>query len=122
MVRQALRFAIVGAIATAVHYAILIVLVELADVAPVIATTIGYGVGIVVSFTLNRRYTFAVPDAPAARFVKFALLYAIGAFLNGLVMSALMGAGAPYLLAQIGATALVLIWNFAGARYLVFRT
>lgn len=121
VVRQGLRFAIVGVIATTVHYAILIGLVEALNATPLVATTLGYCVGIVVSFALNRRYTFAAQNNVASRFVKFVVLYASGAVLNGAVMSALMQAGAFYLVAQIGATALVLIWNFAGARYVVFR-
>ena len=122
LVRQAGRFAIVGAIATAAHYAILIALVEIGHVEPVVATTFGYGVGIVVSYTLNRRFTFGETTAPvASSFAKFALLYGVGAVLNGAIMGGLIGLGAPYLLAQVVATGIVLFWNFLGARYIVFR-
>lgn len=122
LVRQAGRFAAVGAIATATHYLILIALVELGHVQPVLATTIGYGVGIVVSYALNRRFTFTETSAPvASSFAKYVLLYGVGAFLNGAIMAAVIGLGAPYLLAQVVATALVLFWNFLGARYIVFR-
>lgn len=122
LVRQIARFAIVGVIATAVHYAVLIALVEIGHVRPVIATTIGYGVGIVVSYALNRRFTFQASGAPvASSFAKFVVLYGVGAFLNGAIVAALIAQGAPYLLAQVAATALVLFWNFLGARYIVFR-
>jgi len=122
IVRQALKFAVVGAIATAVHYAILIALVEVLHMAPTLATTIGYGVGIVVSYTLNRRFTFGVRNAPvAASFAKFVLLYGVGAVLNGAIVATLVGAGLWYLWAQVIATGLVLSWNFLGARYVVFR-
>lgn len=122
IVRQVLTFAAVGALATLVHYAILVVLVEFGHATPVIATTVGYCVGIVVSYTLNRRYTFDARHAPlATTFLKFLLLYGIGALLNGAIVAALVGAGLWYLLAQIVATGLVLIWNFLGARFLVFR-
>lgn len=118
---QIARFAAVGIAATATHYAILIALVEGAGARPVLATTIGYAFGIVVSYALNRRFTFK-SDAPiAASFAKFALLYGIGALLNGAIMAALIGQGAWYLLAQIVATGLVLIWNFLGARFVAFR-
>lgn len=122
VVRQIGRFAIVGIIATAVHYAIMVALVETGRVAPVIATTIGYGFGIVVSYALNRRFTFAAQGTPVAKsFAKFVVLYGVGAVLNGAIVGGLIALGAYYLLAQVIATGLVLIWNFLGARYVVFR-
>jgi putative flippase GtrA len=121
IVRQVVRFAAVGVLATGSHYVVLIALVELAHMRPVIATTIGYCVGIVVSYSLNRRFTF-VTDAPVvSSFVKFAVLYGIGMALNAVIMGGLIAWGAPYLLAQVAATAIVLFWNFLGARYIVFR-
>lgn len=121
IVRQVVRFAAVGVLATGSHYVVLIALVELAHVRPVIATTIGYCVGTVVSYALNRRFTF-VTDAPVvSSFVKFAVLYGIGMALNAAIMGALIAWSAPYLLAQVVATAIVLFWNFLGARYIVFR-
>ncbi|MGH6949406.1 MAG: GtrA family protein [Vitreimonas sp.] len=122
LVRQVGRFAVVGVIATATHYAILIALVEIGHVGPVVATTCGYVVGIVVSYALNRRFTFSETTAPvASSFAKFVLLYGVGAVLNGGIMGGLIEFGAPYLLAQVAATGLVLFWNFLGARYIVFR-
>ena len=122
LVRQVGRFAIVGAIATAVHYAILIALVEFGHINPVLATTLGYVVGIVVSYALNRRFTFSETTAPVvSSFAKFVLLYGVGAVLNGAIVGGLIGLGALYLLAQVAATGLVLFWNFFGARYIVFR-
>jgi putative flippase GtrA len=122
LVRQVGRFAVVGVIATAAHYAILIALVEIGHVEPVLATTLGYVVGISVSYALNRRFTFSDTTAPvASSFAKFALLYGVGGVLNGAIMGGLISLGAPYLLAQVVATGLVLIWNFLGARFLVFR-
>lgn len=114
-------FTIVGGFATAVHYAILAALVELAGFRPLVATTIGYGVGVMVSYVLNRRYTFAAADAVATSLARYIALYVVGAVLNGAVMAGLMHYGAPYLAAQLGATSLVLVWNFAGARLFVFR-
>lgn len=122
VVRQIGRFAVVGAIATAVHYAIMIALVEIGHVTPVLATTIGYGVGIIVSYTLNRRFTFEARGTPVAKsFAKFVVLYGVGALLNGAIVGGLIAVGVYYLVAQVIATGLVLIWNFLGARYVVFR-
>ncbi len=120
LARQLLSFAAVGLAATAAHYVVLVTLVELIGMGPIPATTCGYAVGITVSYVLNRRYTFAARGG-LRQFAKFATLYLVGAVLNGAVMSGLMKVGIWYLWAQIGATALVMSWNFLGARYLVFR-
>lgn len=120
LVRQVVRFAAVGALATLVHYAILVALVEGARLQPVTSTTIGFLAGLALSYTLNRRYTFESDVAHGATLVKYIALYGVGMLLNGAIVAALIGAGVIYILAQIVATGIVLVWNFAGARWLVF--
>ena len=120
--RQVLRFAVVGVIATATHYSILTALVEIRHVNKIVATTIGYAIGTIVSYVLNRRFTFDARGTPVVKsFAKFAVLYGVGAFLNGAIFGALVHAGLFYLFAQVIATGIVLFWNFLGARYIVFR-
>lgn len=116
-----LLFGMVGALATGVHFTILIALVEFVGFAPLLATSVGYAVGVVVSYALNRRFTFSADDPVAKSFPRYVALYMAGALLNGAVMAGLTQSGAPYLLAQIGATALVLVWNFAGSSVFVFQ-
>ena len=119
--QQFLRFAMVGAVATAVHYAILIALHEFAHVDLLPATSIGFVVGAVVSYTLNRRYTFESQQHFGRGLAMFIAVGCVGLFLNGLIVSLLTQAGLIYILAQMIATGLVLIWNFGAARLVVFR-
>lgn len=121
LARQLVRFVAVGAVATVVHYTILIALVELGGAAPVLSTTAGYAAGTVVSYILNRRYTFKSNAPHLASFPKFVALNAVGMLLNGAIVAALISFGVWYLLAQVIATGLVLIWNFLGARFFAFR-
>lgn len=116
-----LRFAGVGAVATATHYALLIALKELGGVDVVTATICGYALGAVVSYNLNRRFTFATQPAYGRGLAKFALVVGIGAVVNAAIVALLTSQGLYYLLAQMIATGLVLIWNFIGARMIVFR-
>jgi putative flippase GtrA len=53
-----MTFGMVGAIGTLVHYTILIVLVETWAIHPGAATTLGFGLGALVNYLLNHRYTF----------------------------------------------------------------
>lgn len=119
--RQFLRFAAIGAVATAVHYAILIALVEGAGMDLLPSTSIGFIAGAVVSYTLNRRYTFETSQSFGRGLAMFIAVGFVGLGLNGLIVSLLARAGLLYILAQMIATGLVLIWNFAAARLVVFR-
>lgn len=119
IVRQFLQFATVGVFATAIHYGVLIGLVELAGFAPVVATSFGFVCASATSYTINRATTF---KARASRgFVLFVALGAVGLVLNALIMGGLNHAGLPYILAQVFATAVVLLWNFGSARFIVFK-
>jgi putative flippase GtrA len=121
VVRDFLRFAAVGVVATAVHYAVLIGLTELAGVHPVIGTACGALTGGVVSYTLNRLYTFTARPAYMRGLAKFIIVISIGAALNAGIVAFFMWVGLWYLVAQFIATAIVLIWNFAVSRVVVFR-
>ena len=121
IVGQAVRFALVGGVATAVHYAILLTLVEGAHAAALLGTSIGFIAGVMVSFFLNRRFTFTQQSSLLSSFSKYALVYAIGFVLNAAILQALIGVGWYYFAAQVAATLIVLCWNFLGARFVAFR-
>lgn len=120
-VRQFLIFAIVGACATAVQYSVLTALVELAHVAKVPASVFAYLCGAVTSYLLNRRFTFKSTADAKKTFPKFMAVNLIGLLLNTAIFFTLVQMGVHYLLAQCVATALVLIWNYAGARFFAFK-
>jgi putative flippase GtrA len=121
VVRDFLRFAMVGALATAVHYSVLLAMTELGGANPVIATICGFFVGAVVSYVLNRRYTFANKPAFSRGLAKFLLVIGIGAVINAGIVAAFVESGIHYMTGQVIATGIVLIWNFGAARIFVFR-
>jgi putative flippase GtrA len=115
-----LRYAGVGGLATVAHWALLALLVERAGIAPWLASGCGAVLGAQVAFVGNRRYTFghAGPLWPAWwRFMGTALL---GAGVGMAVVAAGVALGLHYLLAQAGATALVLLLTFAVNRVWAF--
>lgn len=109
-----MRFALVGAAATAIQYALLVLLVRGFGMAPTPASALGFSSSAIVNYLLNYRFTFRSdrPHAPAA--AKFGALAGAGLLINTAIMHALTSAGVEYLLAQAFATAVVLCWNFAG--------
>ena len=122
MFRQFVKFAGVGAIGTAAHYATLVLLVQTQWAGPVIASSAGAVVGAVVNYLLNYHYTFASNRRHREAFWRFFTIAAVGFLLNGLLMALLTQQLALfYLLAQVITTLLVLVWNFLGNRVWTFR-
>jgi putative flippase GtrA len=121
MFSRFLRFALVGAVATCIQYTILIALVHGRDVSPTLASSLGFIAGAVVNYILNYRFTFRSRSQHGPAVAKFVLLAGVGLLLNAGLMRLLVGAGWNYLLAQVCATGIVLLWNFSGNSLWTFR-
>jgi putative flippase GtrA len=121
LARQFSRFLAVGVATTAVHYAILVALVEAFAVHPVLATSAGFVTAVLLSYVLNRRYTFDAEHAFGPGLLKYYAALSVGLLLNAGIMALLTGWGAHYILAQIVASGVALVWNFLSARLVVFR-
>jgi len=114
-------FAGVGAIGTAAQYLVLVLLVEGLAVNPVLASTLGFGLGAIVNYLLNYHYTFRSDKSHLEAAGKFFSVALVGALTNSLLMY--LGTdwlGLNYLLAQVLATGVVLIQNFLLNRYWTF--
>jgi putative flippase GtrA len=120
-VRQFAIFVLVGGAATVVQYCALAVFVELAHAPETFASVLAYCCGAVISYTLNRRFTFQSKTDAKKTFAKFIIVVLTGLGFNTAIFAALVHAGWHYFLAQCAATALVLIWNYAGSRFFAFK-
>lgn len=114
------RFVIVGGVATAIQYALLILLVRGFGVAPTPASSLGFVLSAVVNYFLNYRFTFQSDRPHAPAMAKFGLLAGVGLLINAAIMYLMIAAGAHYLLAQVCATGVVLFWNFLGNSFWTF--
>ena len=120
-VNRFLRYAGVGAVATAVHYAILAGCVEAALLAPPLAAALGAWVGAQVAFAGNVRFTFAGAPLTFAAWLRFQIVAVLAAVISFGVVAAGVGIGLHYLLAQAIATLVALVvgyelnrrWSFA---------
>jgi putative flippase GtrA len=121
LARQLSVFVRVGVLAAAIHYGVLIGLVEGIHLAVVPATLIGFTAGGVVSYLLHRRHTFASDRPHQEAGWRFALVAGIGFGLTGLFMHLFVDRlGAPYLPAQLLTTGLVLVWTFLANKLWTF--
>lgn len=120
--RQLVAYALVGAAATSVHYAILIGLVEIGGFQPVPATLCGYLVGGVIGYLLNRRHTFASDRPHAEAGWRFALVTFVGFCITYVLMTLfVVRMGLPYLPAQLVTTILAMFVTFALNRAWTFK-
>ena len=115
------RFVLVGGACTALHYLLLVLLVEGVGIRPALAAGAGFAAGAVLNYELSRRYTFFGRRASLRSFGRFLVVAVFGMALNVAVLEALLRLGVPhYLLAQGGATAVVMVTNFTLYRLWAF--
>lgn len=126
-VRQVLgqggRFALVGVLATAVHYATIVLLVDgLHSMGPTPATVIGSMLGIATAYLGNYLYVFRVRDGRHATYAsRFAMVYlAVMALHAGLMHLMADRLGLAYTIGFVAATICSAITTFLGNRCLVF--
>jgi len=121
LVKQFLRFTGVGAIGTTGHYLTLVLLVEAAGMNAVPASLTGFVVGALINYRLNRTFTFRSDVAHRIAMPKFFTIAAAGALLNTLIMFlATNQLKLHYIMSQMLASGIVLIWGFLGNRLWTF--
>lgn len=118
---QALRFLIVGGVATATDALIFAFLVK-GGLDARLANMTSYPLSAVLAFWLHRNWTFAAHDDAAGRqAIRFALMCCAGLTLSTGVVWALAPQAGP-LLAKAAAICGTLVLNFSLSRWLVFRS
>jgi putative flippase GtrA len=120
--RQMFAYGGSGLAAAVAHYGMLIGLVEIAGWRAVPATLLGFVAGGVVSYVLNRRFTFDATRSHGAAGWRFALIAAAGFLATFALMSLFVERMAlPYLPAQIVTTLIVMALTFSGHKLWSFR-
>ncbi len=115
------RYAGVGVIGTAVHYAILVILVQFAGVSAVPASTAGAFGGAFVNYCLNHRFTFASRRNHVIALPRFLVVAGVGIAVNAVVMALILSViPHRYLVAQVIATGCVLIVGYAANKRWTF--
>jgi putative flippase GtrA len=118
---QIISFGWIGIVTAAAHYGVLVGLVELGGVRAVPATLAGYLVGAVVSYTLNRRFTFSTERTHAEAGWRFLAIAGLGFAATWALMTVFVDwLGLPYLPMQVVTTLLVMAISFTGHKFWSF--
>ena len=108
-----LRYAGIGAVATAVHYALLLAGVELGGLRPAWAAGVGAAVGAQVAYLGNRGFTFGHRGAWWRSWWRFQGTALIGVAASSTLVALAGPMGLHYLEAQVVATVLAMLLTFA---------
>lgn len=118
---QFATFVGVGLTAAAGHFTTLAILVERQLAGPVLASLAGFIVGSIISYSLNRRFTFESTRTHAGALPRFAAVAGIAFVMTGLLMEVFVHwLGIYYLFAQVITTGMVLVWTFTAYRLWAF--
>jgi putative flippase GtrA len=114
------RFASVGVLTVSVDLGLLAVLHSALGVQLLVATTIAYGLSLIVNYSLNHSWAFSAEGNHAQRVRRYLVLVAINYGLTIGMVAGLTNAGLYYLLAKVVAVLVGAAINFFGYRRWVF--
>lgn len=114
--REAIRFCIVGVLATIVHYGIYLLLKGIINVS--VAYTIGYVISFIGNFVLTNVYTFKT-QATAKKGIGFVICHVINYLLHIGLLNVFIWMGVPSSLAPIPVYCIVVPVNFLLVRKVV---
>lgn len=123
VIRQFVKFAIVGAIGTVIDIGILYFLHEIVGLNLYLANAISFSCAVVSNYTWNSIWTFGDQEREHSRqLVQFIVISVVGLILSSVLLFFFHDImGLYYLFAKCLAILIVLFWNFSANRYWTFR-
>jgi putative flippase GtrA len=118
---QLFRYTLVGAVATATHYMLLALCVEIGGWPAWLASGFGAVVGAQVAYLGNRLLTFAYRGDVGGSWLRFQSTALLGALFGMLIVGSAVRLGLHYLIGQVVATLSTLLLTFAINRRWTFR-
>lgn len=124
LIKQIMRFGVVGVISFLVDYGILYVLTEKANIYYLLSAGISFTVSVVINYLLSMSWVFKSNKKRGKKeeFIIFIVLSVGGLLLNQVMMYVFVDyMNVYYLLAKIVATAIVMIYNFTSRKLILER-
>lgn len=115
LIAQIMKFGVVGVIAFAIDYGLLVFLTEAFGIEYLISATISFTVSVVFNYAASMRYVFAHREGLSRRreFAIFVVLSVIGLVINNVCLWLGVDVfGIDYRISKIVVTAIVMVWNF----------
>lgn len=119
LIGQFFKFGVVGVIATVIDFGVMIALTEWAHFDPVLSAGVSFIVSLLFNYAASMRFVFTHREdlSRARELAIFAVLSAVGLAINELLMWLGVNTFAlNYVLVKVGATCVVMLWNFASRK------
>jgi len=120
--RSLIRFVLVGVANTVCGLGIIYAAKYFGHVDDVPANVLGYAVGVVLSFTLNKRWTFRHRGPAAQAFARFVIVMGTAYVLNLLTVLAALKLGVNGYVAQAIGVVPYTAFGYLASRNIAFRT
>lgn len=123
IVRQFVKFSIVGVINTGIHYAAFLLLYRIVNINYLIASVMGYCCGLLNSYLMNRKWTFnSGAVAKQNEIIKFLVVNVTALGINVASLRLLVESlGIKPEISQLASIGFSLVVNFIGNKYWTFR-
>ena len=115
LLAQIMKFGVVGVIAFIIDYGLLALLTEAFGINYLVSATISFTASVIFNYLASMRYVFTHKEGMSRRreFAIFVALSVAGLIINNACMWAGVELfGIHYLITKIGATFIVMVWNF----------
>ena len=120
--KRFVRYGAVGVLATAAHYLVLVLCVELVGWPAFVGSAVGAVVGAQVAYAGNRWFTFAHRGDVLGSWPRFQATALLGALVGAAIVGLGVRLGVHYLIAQVVATLTTLVLTFTINRAWTFRS
>ena len=113
LLKQILRFTIVGGIATVIDFVCLYIFKELLNLNIILANTLSFTISVIYNYIASIKWVFDVNKNSKFQFIIFVILSVIGLLINnGILYLFTSYTEFYYLLSKVFATLVVMIYNF----------
>lgn len=115
LIEQIMKFGVVGFLCFFIDYFVLFAVTEFLGIDYLISSAISFSVSVIVNYILSITFVFSTKkdSNKVKEFVLFVILSLVGLGLNQVIMWVSVEKMAVYyMLAKIGATAIVMVYNF----------
>ena len=124
LMEQIIKFGFVGFLCFFIDYGIMVLLTECFGMDPLLSSGVSFTVSVVVNYILSITFVFET-DRKKSRFgefVIFVFLSVIGLGINELCMwVAIRMLGIHYMISKVGATGVVMVYNFISRKMFIER-
>lgn len=121
LIKQILKFGVVGGIAFLIDYSLLYVLTEYAKIPVLYSSVISFSVSVILNYILSTKWVFSTKEKQTLKdFVIFVLLSVIGLGINQLIMYlGINKLNIYYMIVKLFATAIVMVYNFITRKLII---